>query len=56
MTWKQTALALFCLYVVSMLGMSVYMEGVVAANADLQARLDLIYSQLPDAHETTFGE
>ena len=56
MTWKQTALSLFVLYVVSMLGFSYYVGGVEAAYADLQARYDLLQSQLPDPHETAFGE
>ena len=56
MTWKQTALSLFVLYVASMLVLSVYIGGVVAAHADLQARYDLMESQLPDTHETAFGE
>ena len=63
MTWKQTALSLFVLYVVSMLGLSVYISSLESNNralgakcSSLEASLDTVYSQLPDPHETAFGE
>ena len=63
MTWKQTALSIFVLYVVSMLGLSVYISSLESNNRalgakcnSLEASLDTVYSQLPDPHETAFGE
>ena len=63
MTWKQTALSLFVLYVVSMLGLSVYISSLESNNRalsakcnSLEASLDAVYAQLPDPHETCFGE
>ena len=62
MTWKQTALSLFVLYVVSMLGLSVYISSLERNNralgakcSYLEASLDTVYAQLPDPHETCFG-
>ena len=56
MTWKQTALSLFVLYVVSMLGLSVYISSLESRCRSAEASLDTVYAQLPDPHETCFGE
>lgn len=56
MTWKQIALSLFCIYIVSMLGMSYYVDALESRTRYAESQLDLVYSQLPDPHETCFGE
>ena len=59
MTWKQTALSLFVLYVVSMLDISSLESNNRALGAkcnSLEASLEAVYAQLPDPHETCFGE